>query len=136
VNAILSLLKGPLLSLALALIKRYKKISIEYLKIQGAIYYVKGVRAVRQSVVALVLVMVLMSVIAAGFVILHVGFALLIHEYTKSLFTTGVILASLGGFYLLVPLCIVVHLTSEKTWMRLTNADKIINGVIKRENVR
>ena len=114
------------------LLNKYRQTSLDLIKLEAAIGYVKGVRSARQAFLAVLVVVLGAGLLAAGFVLLHIGLGMLLYLAFQNWWAVGVALLVLGALYTLVPLFIIRRLCAEKTWMRFFKADKLVEQVTKK----
>ena len=79
------------------LINSYRRVSIDLLKIQAATAYVKGVQTVRRWWIGAIMMALLLLLLAAGFVMVHVGFFLWVPWMPA---TKAIVLLLLGLLYM------------------------------------
>jgi hypothetical protein len=127
VRQILAGLAGAVVT---ALLQEYRRVSVQWLKIQAAIWYVKGVAQARRIAVRIVAVVAALLLAMVGFVILHVGLFLWL---PVSVATKGMLLAVLGLIYLIVAGLVIRALLSEESWLRNSGASDFIAGATRRE---
>lgn len=123
------LLKRLPAALAIWLLRRYKRISLDLLKIRAAIYYVRAVQGARAAAIAALLALGLIAVMGAGFVILPIGLTILLYELSHSWVAACVALLVVGALYVIVPLCIFRRLMSERAWMSFFKVQDLIARV-------
>ena len=128
---IFQLVKGLFSAAAVWLFQRYRRLSLDLLKIQGVTHYVKGVQGVRQVAVALMLVVLLMALGAAGFILLHVGLAVLIYGLSGSWILTGIVLIMVGAAYVGIMAWWLRRYADEGNWMRWSGADRLVDEVTR-----
>lgn len=126
------LLRTLLATASVWLLNKYRQTSLELIKLEAAIGYVKGVRSARQAFLAVLLVVLGAGLLAAGFVLLHIGLGMLLYLAFQNWWAVGAALLVLGALYTLVPLFIIRRLCAEKTWMRFFKADKLVEQVTKK----
>ncbi len=126
------LLKRGLAVAALWLLRRYKTISLDLLKIRAAVYYVKGVQTARSAAAAGLTAAGLIAGIGAGLVLLPAGAAVLVYGLSGSWVASCVILLAVGALYLAVCLCILRRCMSERAWMRFFKVDELVAKVTER----
>ena len=114
------------------LLNKYRQTSLELIKLELAIGYVKGVRTARQAFLAVLVGVLGAGLLAAGFMLLHIGLGILLYLAFQNWWTVGVALLILGALYTLVPLFIIRRLCAEKTWMQFFKADKLVEQVTKK----
>ena len=119
---------GILGNVLLWLLKQYRRLSIDLVKIEAAIWYVRGVQTARRlflSALALVLCLLLGAV---GFVLLHIGLYVLLPWPANAM-----VLMSLGLIYVGIALAGLAWACSEKTWMRCSRANEYTALALKNE---
>ena len=114
------------------LLNKYRLASLDLIKLEAAIGYIKGVRAVRQAFLAVLAVVMGIGLLATGFVLLHVGLGMLLYLAFQNWWAVGAAFLVLGILYTLAPLFIIRWLCAEKTWMRFFKADKLVQQVTKK----
>ena len=114
------------------LLNKYRQTSLELIKLELAIGYVKGVRSARQAFLAMLVVLLGAGLLAAGFMLLHIGLGILLYLAFQNWWAVGLVLLILGTLYTLVPLFIIRRLCAEKTWMQFFRADKLVEQVTKK----
>ena len=114
------------------LLNKYRQTSLELIKLELAIGYVKGVRSARQAFLAVLVVVLGAGLLAAGFMLLHIGLGILLYLAFQNWWAVGVALLILGALYTLVPLFIIRRLCAEKNWMQFFRADKLVEQVTKK----
>ena len=114
-------ISGLLTSVALALLKSYRRVSLDLIRIEAALWYVRGVGVARQIFIGGLGVSVLVALAAVGFLLVHAGlFALLPAP------AGAIVLLALGAVYLLVAVLALRHVCSEKTWMKYSKAGQYV----------
>ena len=102
---------------------------LDCLKIEAAATYVAGVRKVRQAFVALLGLALFLLLALSGFVLIHVA---LFAWLPWSLPVKALALMILGLVYLGCGLAVVLGLSSDRTWMRFTEVDRILASLPSR----
>jgi len=102
--------------------------SFDLLLIKGVSVYLKAIDAARKSVLRLILLMAALMMLIVGFVALHVGVFILAGW---SLQTVGIITVCLGGAYFLIFGALMLVLTSERTWMKISKGAELVEKVTK-----
>jgi len=115
------------------LLNKYRQTSLELIKLETAIGYVKAVRSARQVFLTGLTIVLGVGLLAAGFVLLHIGLGMLIYLAFASWWAVGAALLVLGSLYTFVPLLIIRRLCAEKTWMQFFKADKLVEQVTKKQ---
>jgi len=120
---------------AIWLLRRYKQMSLDLLKIRAAIYYVRGVQSARGAAVVALIVLGLLAIIGAGFLILPFGLAILIYGLSQSWVAACIALLVIGALYVIVPLCILRrYYMSERAWMSFFKVDDLIARVTRKSS--
>ena len=126
------LLRTLLVTTSVWLLNKYRQTSLELIKLEMAIGYVKGVRSARQAFMTVLVVILGLALLAAGFVLLHIGLGMLLYLAFQNWWAVGVALLVLGTLYTLVPLFIIRRLCAEKTWMQFFKADTLVEQMTKK----
>ena len=126
------LLRTLFATVSVWLLNKYRQSSLELIKLEMAIGYVKGVRSARQAFLTVLMVVMGAGLLAAGFILLHIGLGMLIYLAFPNWWTVGVVFLVLGILYTLVPLFIMRRLCAEKTWMQFFKADKLVEQLTKK----
>ncbi len=96
-------------------------------KIRAAIYYLESVRSARQVVIVAGALVLCFVIIAGGAILIPLALCLFMPWQPL---TKAIVASAFGAVYLIVPVAVAVTLMSEKRWMRLTKADKLLNNVL------
>lgn len=123
-------LAGLVGAIVAALLQEYRRVSVQWLKIQAAIWYVKGVAQARRIAVRVVAVVAALLLATAGFILFHVGLFLWL---PVSLAVKGLLFAALGLIYLVVAWLVIRALLSEGSWLRGSGASDLIADATRRE---
>jgi len=118
-----NLLKGILSAIAVKVLDNYRHLSIQLLKIETAKSFLHGVRLVRMSVIGLMGLGLVIMVIGLGALLFHVGLFVLLPWTLETKAVMGMIL---GVLYVTVG-CVVLHKAmDERTWMKKSGADRML----------
>jgi len=109
------------------IINNYRRLSIDNAKIKAVKCYVLGLRTVRETFICGVLVLALLLVIFGGLILVHVGIFLLI----PSMVVKSILMIALGAVYTGGALYFLLQQCSEKNWMELSSADKLVEQILK-----
>ncbi|MDD5678228.1 MAG: hypothetical protein PHW60_09610 [Kiritimatiellae bacterium] len=126
------LLRTLLATATVWLLNKYRQTSLELIKLEAAIGYVKSVRSARKAFLAVLAVVLGAGLLVAGFLLLHIGLGMLLYLAFKNWWAVGTTLLALGILYTLAPLFVIRRLCAEKTWMRFFKADKLVEQVTKK----
>jgi len=116
------LLKVLLKGAGLWLLNQYRQTSLDLVRIQAAIWYLRGVKTVRAVFVSLAALIGALLLAILGFVLIHVGLLGLLPAPYRF-----VALLVLGLIYLLIGLCVIRRLCSQKHWMRTFQAHRCVS---------
>jgi len=116
---------------AALLLREYRRHSIARLKIQAVICYLHGVRAARAGFLAVLRLALHVMLAGCGFLLMHVGFFLLLPQAWRPAVCMG-----LGAVYLLVAYGALRRMCAEKTWMELSNAGKYVAAATEKPDPR
>lgn len=100
---------------------------LRMMKVQIAIGFLEGVRAARRILLLVVLLVFVITLIGGGLVLIPLSLLLFM---PWSLLTKAIVGSVIGLLYLLVPLAALVPLLSEKRWMRITSANKVLKQLV------
>lgn len=100
---------------------------LKTIKAQIAIGFLEGVRAARRILLLVVLLVFVITLIGGGLVLIPLSL-LLFTDWAPH--TKAIVGMVVGLFYLLVPLVVLVPLLSEKRWMRVTSASKVLRQLL------
>ena len=129
------LLKGFFTAVVFWLVNRYRRLTIDLVKLEAATYYLKGVQGARRGFLAALLLWLAIFIFALGVVMLHAGLFVGLYLLTESLRVVVMALFGLGVVYVLVILLIARRLLSEKNWMKLFKADKLVAELTREKSV-
>ena len=111
------------------LVKQDKQtfISFAKIKIKAVIYYIKAIRFIRRICIGIVLLILSLIVMISGFIFLHVSF---LYYFPLSKEVKALVIFSLGIFYFLIPLGVLLYFTSQRFWMKFSKANTLIQKVL------
>lgn len=129
----LNYINGVVASMASGLLKILRGTLIRSLKIEAVKSYIRMVGVARSlSIYYLTCVAVLLLAMVA-FVMIHVGILIV---FVGDLNTAGWIVLILGIIYGLISYSAINSMCSEKYWLEMTNASKMIDDIVKNEEDR
>lgn len=126
------LIKGLVTAVAFWLVNRYRRISIDLVKIEAATYYIKAIQSGRQGFLSALLVWLVIFFFALGVVLLHASLFIGLYLWFQSLTAVAIGLLVLGGIYVIVILLIASWILSEEAWMKFFKADKLVEDLTKK----
>jgi len=115
------------------LLNSYRRLSLDLIKIEAAIGYIKGIRILRRTTIAGLLLLGVLFLLAVGFVFLHIALFTAIYMLSGSWPVVVAVIAVLGGLYCIVPLVILSGACSEKRWMKAFKADTVVTQLTQRK---
>lgn len=124
------ILKSLMLTFGVGLLNSYRRLSLDLLKLRAAAVYVRAVQTARRWWIGALLLAGVLLLLAAGFVMLHVGFFL---WAPWSPATKGLVLLALGLAYMLLALAVIFKLCSEKAWLEGSQASKLIEAATRNQ---
>ncbi len=124
------ILKALMMSFGMGLLNSYRRVSLDLLKIQAAMAYLKGVQTARRVWIGVLLLAGVLMLLAAGFILLHVGFFL---WAPWSPAAKGLILLCLGLLYLTAALVVLFKTCSEKAWMDGSRARQLLDEATRKQ---
>jgi hypothetical protein len=98
------------------------------LKVQAAILYVNLIKSTRRMAMLLCLLVLCAIVIACGFLLIPVALCLFMPWGNE---TKALVAASFGAAYVVIPLIVAVSLFSQKRWMRVSRAGKLLRAALR-----
>ena len=102
-------------------------ISFAKIKIKAVIYYIKAIRFIRRICIGIFLLILSFVVMICGFIFLHVAF---LYYFPLSKEVKAFVIFSLGIFYFLLPLGVLLYFTSQRFWMKFSKANTLIQKVL------
>jgi hypothetical protein len=115
------LCKGVLVGIAVNLLDKYRRLSLQLLKIEAAKGYLHGVQVARIAAFGLLRMTLCLAMIAMGALFFHVGLFVLLPWTLEAKAMLGMML---GLTYVLVG-CVVIRMTlSEKNWIEKSGLAK------------
>jgi len=126
------LLKGLATAAAFWFVNRYRRLSVDLLKIEAATYYIKAIQSGRQGFLSALLVWLGIFFFALGVVFLHASLFVGLYLWFQSLTAVAIGLLVLGGIYTIVILLIARFVLSEEAWMKFFKADKLVEDLTKK----
>ena len=111
------------------LVKQDKQtfISFAKIKIKAVIYYIKAIRFIRRICISIFLLILSLVVMISGFIFLHISF---LYYFPLSKEVKALVIFSLGIFYFLIPLGVLLYFTSQRFWMKFSKANTLIQKVL------
>lgn len=110
---------------ALWLLKSYRRMALDRLRIEAAVWYVRGVRTARQLFIGGLALSFVVALAGAGFVLMHLGLYALLPAPANA-----ISLLALGAFYLMVAILILRWACTEKTWMKYSKAAHYVERAV------
>ena len=101
--------------------------SFAKIKIKAVIYYIKAIRFIRRICIGIFLLIMSLVVMISGFIFLHVVF---LYYFPLSKEVKALVIFSLGIFYFLIPLGVLLYFTSQRFWMKFSKANTLIQKVL------
>lgn len=126
------IIKSLVTAAAFWLVNRYRRLSIDLVKIEAATYYLKAIKSGRQGFLSVLLIWLGVFSFALGVVMLHASLFVGLYLWFQSLTAVAIGLLVLGGVYVIVILLIARRLLSEEAWMNFFKADKLVEDLTKR----
>ncbi len=101
--------------------------SFTNIKITAVIYYIKAIRFIRRICIGIFLLILSFVIMISGFIFLHVSF---LYYFPLSKEVKALVIFSLGIFYFLIPLGVLLYFTSQRFWMKFSKANILIQKVL------
>jgi len=125
------LLKGLVTAVAFWFVNRYRRLSVDLVKIEAATWYIKAIQSGRQGFLSALLVWLGIFFFALGVILLHASLFVGLYLWF-SLPAVAIGLLVLGGIYVIVILLIARFALSEEAWMKFFKADKLVEDLTKK----
>ena len=103
--------------------------SVALLKIQSAIVYLNIIKNTRRLTKLVCLLVLFIIVLACGFLLIPISLCLFM-PWTGE--TKAIVAASVGAAYILIPLIVMLSLFSERRWLRVSRADKLVRAALRK----
>ncbi|MFA5866082.1 MAG: hypothetical protein WC975_15525 [Phycisphaerae bacterium] len=117
--------------LLLAVVQRYQRNAVDFVKIQATTYYVKAIGRIRRIVMRSIVFACLLLLLLAGFIMIHVGFFTFFNWSNR---VKGGVLFILGVIYFVIALGTILYATSEGKWMKFSGASQMVENVMKEKH--
>lgn len=101
--------------------------SFAKIKIKAVICYIRAIRFIRRICIGIFLLILSFVVMITGFIFLHVSF---LYYFPLSKEVKALVIFSLGIFYFLIPLGVLLYFTSQRFWMKFSKANTLIRKVL------
>jgi formate hydrogenlyase subunit 4 len=124
-------IKGVVASMASGLLKILQGTVIRSLKIEALKLYVRTVGIARNFSIFFLTSIAMLLLAMLAFVMVHAGILILL---PLSIEIKGWIILMLGIIYGLIAYTVISNMCSEKYWLEMTNASKMINDAVKNES--
>jgi hypothetical protein len=112
------------------LIESYIRTTIDLLKIEAAIAYLKALKGVRRFIIVAMLLFFSVVVLGCGFLLIPVALLLFMPWDPQTKAIVGI---CIGAAYILVPIIAISVLLSEKRWVKWSGIEKLIRQVNRRK---
>lgn len=126
------LISGLATTVAFWFINRYRRLSIDLVKLEAATYYLKAIESGRRGFLSALLVWLGIFFFALGVVMLHASLFVGLYLLTQNLLAVAISLLCLGGIYVIVILFVARRVLSEEAWMKFFKADKLVEDLTKK----
>ena len=120
------LVKGTAALLALPLLKLYKHTVVRLIKNEVLDYYVRTIKTTRKVFVAVVGFFLCLGLLISGFIMVHIGAFMYVSIYLAKTKLALLIFSALGLVYIFVAMIVLFIACSEKTWLKASKYNEII----------
>jgi len=117
----------------LRLLRRERRSAVHLGRIKVATCYVKGVQAARWGVMGYLGLCLMRFALGFGFLLLHAGLVLYLPWSVRD---KGLLLLILGGLYTAFAGVAFAALLSQRTWMKATRADEVVDRAVRNRPLR
>jgi hypothetical protein len=104
--------------------------SVALCKIQAAIVYLNFIKGARRMTMLACVLVLCVVILACGFLLIPVGLCLFMPWAPE---TKAIVAVSVGTGYIIIPLIVGIALFSEKRWMKMSSADKLVKSALRRK---
>jgi hypothetical protein len=108
------------------LIESFIKTTIDMLKIEAAILYLKALKGIRRFVIAAMLLFFFVVVFGCGFLLIPIALLLFMPWDPQTKAIVGI---CIGAAYVLIPVIVISMLLSEKRWVKWSGVEKLIGQI-------
>jgi hypothetical protein len=98
-------------------------------RIRAVIYYLEMIRTARKAMMTLGALIFCVVIMAGGAILIPVALCLFMPWQPE---TKALVACAFGVVYVVVALIVAIVLMSEKRWMRITRADKLLKDVLSK----
>jgi hypothetical protein len=127
----LNYIKGVVASMASGLLKILQGTLIRSLKIEALKSYIRMVGIARSLSVYYLTCIAMLLLAMVAFAMIHIGILIVLDFDLK---TAGWVVLILGIIYGLISYTVISNMCSEKYWLEMTEASKMINDIVKNED--
>ena len=99
-------------------------------KIQAAIVYLNFIKGARRMTMLACVLVLCAVILACGFLLIPVGLCLFMPWAPE---TKAIVAVSFGTGYIIIPLIVGIALFSEKRWMKMSSADKLVKSALRKK---
>jgi hypothetical protein len=98
-------------------------------KIEAAIIYLNFIKGARRMTMLACILVLCVVILACGFLLIPVGLCLFMPWAPQ---TKAIVAVSVGAAYIVIPLIAGIVLFSEKRWMKMSSADKLLKSALRK----
>lgn len=109
------------------LARECKQTLTHFTKIKGVFYYIKAIKVARSVYIRIFLVILSFIVMVNGLMFLHVSF---LYYFPFSREAKALTVLLLGILYFLIPIGALLFFTSQKMWMKFSQANELIRKAV------
>jgi hypothetical protein len=121
------LLQGMLSAIAVKLLDRYRQLSMQWMKIEAAKAYVRGVQMARLTALGVIGLGFLITLIAVGVLLFHAGLFILL---PWSLEAKAILGMALGLAYMIAGGLVLRRVMDGRTWLDQSGATRMLEEAI------
>jgi hypothetical protein len=112
-------------------IESYIRTTVDLLKLEAAIAYLKVLKGTRRFVILFTLLLFFTVVLACGFLLIPIALLLFMPWASETKAIVGI---CIGAGYVLIPIIVISALLSEKRWVKMSGVGKLVGRANRREN--
>ncbi len=104
--------------------------SLVLCKIRAAVVYQDFIKGARRTAMLACILVLSIVILACGFLLIPVGLCLFMPWAPA---TKAIVAVSFGAAYIIIPLIVVMALLSEKRWLKMSSADKLMKSALRKK---
>lgn len=108
------------------LIESYVQTTVDLLKIEAAMAYLKALKGTRRFLIIATLLLFFVVVLGCGFLLVPIALLLFMPWEPQTKAIVGI---CIGAAYVLIPAIVISALLSEKRWVKWSGVEKLVRDI-------